>query len=41
VVLLVVLLVSLAAGLAAWLVVRHWPQADPALSTTEAIGAEE
>jgi membrane-associated phospholipid phosphatase len=38
VVLLVVLLVSLAAGLAAWLVFRHWPQADPALSTTEAIG---
>jgi hypothetical protein len=38
VVLLVVLLVSLAAALAAWLVFRHWSQADPALSTTEVIG---
>jgi len=39
-VLLVVLLVSVAAGLAAFFVIQRWPQADPALRASEAIGEE-
>ena len=38
-VLIVLVALSLAAGLAAFLLVRHWPQSDPALSATERIGA--
>lgn len=38
-VLIVLVVVSLAAGLAAFLLMRHWPQSDPALSATERIGA--
>jgi membrane-associated phospholipid phosphatase len=30
--------VTIAAGIAGFLLVRHWPQADPALSATESIG---
>jgi membrane-associated phospholipid phosphatase len=40
VVLLVVAMLSIVAGLAGYLVVRHWPRADPALSASEAIGAK-
>ncbi len=40
VVLLVVAVLSVVAGLVGYLVVRHWPQADPALSASEAIGAK-
>ena len=36
-VVLVLLLVSIATGVAAFLVFRHWPQADPALSASRAI----
>jgi undecaprenyl-diphosphatase len=39
VVLLVVAVLSVVAGLVSYLVVRHWPRADPALSASEAIGA--
>jgi membrane-associated phospholipid phosphatase len=39
VVLLVVAVLSVVAGLVGYLVVRHWPRADPALSASEAIGA--
>ncbi len=39
-VVLVLLLVSIGAGVAAFLVLRHWPQADPASSASEAIGEE-
>ena len=39
-VLLVVAVLSFVAGLAGFLVVRHWPKADPALSASEAIGAK-
>jgi membrane-associated phospholipid phosphatase len=38
VVLLVLAVLSLIAGLAGYLAVRHWPKADPALSASEAIG---
>lgn len=38
-VLLVVAVLSVVAGLVSYLVVRHWPRADPALSASEAIGA--
>ena len=38
-VLLVVAVLSVVAGLVGYLVVRHWPKADPALSASEAIGA--
>jgi membrane-associated phospholipid phosphatase len=40
VVLLVVAVLGVLAGLVGFLVVRHWPKADPALSASEAIGAE-
>jgi undecaprenyl-diphosphatase len=40
VVLLVVAVLSVVAGLVGYLVVRHWPKADPALSASEAIGAK-
>jgi membrane-associated phospholipid phosphatase len=40
VVLLVVVVLSVAAGLTGFLVVRHWPRADPALSAADAIGAK-
>jgi undecaprenyl-diphosphatase len=40
VVLLVVAVLSVGAGLVGYLVVRHWPRADPALSASEAIGAK-
>ena len=39
-VLLVVAVLSVVAGLAGYLVVRHWPRADPAFSASEAIGAK-
>ncbi|HJU57694.1 MAG TPA: phosphatase PAP2 family protein [Actinomycetota bacterium] len=39
-VLLVVVVLSVAAGLTGFLVVRHWPKADPALSAADAIGAK-
>ena len=39
-VLLLVLVASLAAGSGAFSAIRHWPQADPALSATKAIGAD-
>jgi hypothetical protein len=39
-VVLVALLVSIAAGVAAFLVFGHWPQADPALSAAKAIEGE-
>lgn len=38
-VLLVVAAFGIVAGLVGFLVVRHWPRADPALSASEAIGA--
>lgn len=38
-VLLVVAAFGVAAGLVGYLMVRHWPKADPALSASEAIGA--
>ncbi len=37
-VLLLVLVVSLAAGSGAFSAIRHWPQADPASTATEASG---
>jgi membrane-associated phospholipid phosphatase len=40
VVLLLVAVLSIVAGLTGYLVVRHWPKADPALSASEAIGAK-
>jgi membrane-associated phospholipid phosphatase len=40
VVLLVVAVLGVVAGLVGFLVVRHWPKADPALSASEAIGAK-
>jgi membrane-associated phospholipid phosphatase len=40
VVVLVALILSVAAGIVALLAVRHWPQADPALSASDAIGEE-
>jgi membrane-associated phospholipid phosphatase len=40
VVLLVVALLGVVAGLVGYLVVRHWPKADPALSASESIGAK-
>jgi len=40
VVLLVVAVLSVVAALTGFLVVRHWPKADPALSASEAIGAK-
>ena len=39
-VLLVVAVLSVVAALVGYLVVRHWPKADPALSASEAIGAK-
>ena len=39
-VLLVVAVLSVVAALVGYLVVRHWPRADPALSASEAIGAK-
>ncbi|HJS26974.1 MAG TPA: phosphatase PAP2 family protein [Actinomycetota bacterium] len=39
-VLLVVAVLSLAAGLAGLLAVRHWPKSDPGLSASEALGAK-
>ena len=39
-VLLVVAVLSVVAGLVGYLVVRHWPKADPALSASESIGAK-
>jgi membrane-associated phospholipid phosphatase len=40
VVLVLVLVVSASAGLGASLAIRRWPQADPALSATEALGED-
>jgi membrane-associated phospholipid phosphatase len=40
VVLLVVAVLSVVAALVGYLVVRHWPKADPALSASESIGAK-
>ena len=39
-VLLVVAVLSVAAGLTGYLVVSHWPKADPALRASEAVGAK-
>ena len=39
-VLLVVAVLSVVAALVGYLVVRHWPKADPALSASESIGAK-
>ena len=39
-VLLLVLVVSLAAGSGAFSAIRHWPHADPALTATKAIGTD-
>jgi undecaprenyl-diphosphatase len=40
VVLLLVVLMSVAAGVGAFVLIRRWPQADPALSATETIGRD-
>jgi len=40
VVLVLVLVVSASAGLGAFLAIRRWPHADPALSATEALGED-
>jgi membrane-associated phospholipid phosphatase len=40
VVLLLVVLMSVAAGVGAFVLIRRWPQADPALSVTETIGRD-
>src|SRR6185503_11744140 len=40
VVLLVVAALGVVAALTGFLVVRHWPRADPALSASESIGAK-